>query len=213
METICRICISVRNKTNNGISFHKLISIIRKEFRIHNIDIDIRTNRIKTLVPEEFYVNAYYDPEHDLNKDTAIEVIIYHNFDTLTNWDCSHVTDLLIQIFDAVVHEYKHRQQSSKRRHKTYWTHSEYLSDPDEIDAYALSIAIELCRTVGKYRALNYMSKLSKLSRLKIRDRLVSPNLYAYFKVYKTVTHPCLNRLAKKIYKRLLKIDTDGIFV
>lgn len=213
METICTICINVRNKTKMGISFQKLVAVIRKEFRLRNIDIDIRTSCQRSLDQEEFYVNAYYDADNDCNNDTAIEVIIYHNFNKQTSWDYSHITDLLVQVFDAIVHEYKHRRQSIKRNYKTYWLHSEYLSDPDEIDAYSLSIAIELCRTLGKNRSILYMHKLSKLSRLKINNKLVSPNLFTYVKVYKTLNHPCLAQLAKKIYKRLLKIDTDAIFM
>ena len=193
------------------------MSIIRKEFRIHGIDLDIRSHRRKSLDPAEYYVNAYYDCENDRNYDVAIEVIIYHNFKKKIDWDRYHTTELLIQIFDAVVHEYKHRRQSIKRKHKSYWFTSsvveEYLSDPDEIDAYAFSIAVELCRTVGKYRSLKYMSKLTALSRLKIKDRYVSPNLHGYIKVFRTTEHPVITNLSKKIYKRLLKIDTDFIFM
>jgi len=217
METICLICNAIRLNTERGVCFHKLMSIIRKEFRIHGIDLHIRSHRRQSLDPAEYYVNAYYDSENDRNFDIAIEVIIYHNFKKKIDWDRYHVTELLIQIFDAVIHEYKHRRQSIKRNHKSFWATSsvvnEYLSDPDEIDAYAFSIAVELCRSLGKYRALKYMSKLTTLSRIKIRTRYASPTLYGYVKEFQSIDHPVLIKLSKKIYKRLLKVDTDTIFM
>ena len=217
METVCTVCNHVRDKTKQGISFHNLLTTIRREFREHNIDLKVRSLRKKNLLSEEFYVNAYYDAVDDANSDTAIEVLIYHNFDRTIVWDRPHVTDLLIQVFDAVVHEFKHQRQSRKRYYEIYW-HSSYethlyLSDPDEIDAYAFSIAIELCRILGKARALRYMPKFSSLSRLKIRNCFVSPSLFVYVKTFGNLDDPILKSLAKKVYIRLQKVDTDHIFL
>lgn len=89
----------------------------------------------------------------------------------------------------------------------------EYLQDPDELDAYALSIAIELCRTVGKFRALRYMPKFTTLARLKVQEQYVSPNLNAYVSHFEKPISPLLRRLAKKVYVRLMKVDTDHIFM
>jgi len=216
-ETICLICNNVRNKTKQGVSFQKLLSVIRREFRLHDIELEIKSHRQHSLEYTEFYVNAYYDAENDRNFDNAIEVIIFHNFKKTHDWDRYHITSLLIQIYDAVIHEHRHKRQSKKRNHKIYWAKSSntrlYLSDPDEIDAYSVSISIELCRTIGKYRALQYMHRFTLLSRLKLQNLFVSPNLFSYVKEFETLEHPVLIRLAKKIYKRLLKIDTDTIFM
>lgn len=217
METVCVVCTHVRNKTKQGISFHNLLTKIRREFREHNIDLKIKSQRKQNLHSEEFYVNAYYDATDDCNRETAIEVIIYHNFDRIIVWDRQHVTDLLIQVFDAVVHEFKHQRQSRKRHYEIYWHNSYethlYLSDPDEVDAYAMSIAIELCRVLGKVRALRYMSKFTSLSRLKIRNCYVSPSLFVYVKNFENLNSPVLKTLAKKVYVRLQKVDTDCIFL
>jgi hypothetical protein len=216
-ETVCLVCNNIRNRTKQGVSFQKLLSITRQEFRINDIDLEIKTHRKKNLEYSEFYVNAYYDAENDKDFDTAIEVIIFHNFKKRHDWDRFHITAFLIQIYDAVIHEYRHRRQSKKRNHKIYWIRSSntrlYLSDPDEIDAYAVSIAIELCRTIGKYRALRYMNKFTALSRVKVQNLFASPNLYSYVNEFKTLKHPVLQRLSKKVYKRLLKIDSDTIFM
>ena len=218
METVCSVCNKVRTDSKRGISFQNLLTILRRGFKEQNCNLKIKTDRDKKLDSEEFYVNAYYDAEDDQNNETPIEVVVHHNFDKTITWDQKHVTDLLIQIFDATVHEFKHQRQSAKRKHIVYANHikqpyKDYLEEDDEIDAYAISIAIELCRTLGKYRALRYMGRISMLSRLKFNDRYVSPCLSSYFGQFDNLQNPTLKRLAKKVYIRLQKIDTDSIFV
>lgn len=217
MEAVCTVCNKIRHQSTQGISFQSLVKKIRKEFDNHGIFLIVRTHRKPSLQQEEFYVNAYYDPEDDNNFEIPIEVVIIHNFNKSVIWDKFHITNLLIQVYDAVVHELKHQKQSRKKNHKSHWPHSnivdKYLRDPDEIDAYAISIAIELCRSIGKHRALRYMHRFTSLSRYKIQHNLVSPNLYAYVKVFKNLEHPVLKKLAKKIYVRLRKVDTDNIFL
>lgn len=219
LETVCFICNSIRNRTKQGISFQKLLTAIRQEFNRNNLLIKIRSSRKKFLREEEFYVNAYYDPEDDEEGEICIEVIVFHNFDKDTVWDQKHISDFLIQIFDAVVHEFKHQRQARRRKYKTYWTRYDgnheyrmYLRDPDEIDAYAFSIAIELCRSIGKYRALNYLSKLTRLARLKMQGQYVSPNLYAYMSHFGPSSQ-VIKTISKKVYIRLQKIDTDFVFM
>lgn len=214
METVGCVCNTVRNNSKHGTSFQKLLLSLRKEFKTQGFRLSVKSSRDRKLEPEEFYVNAFYDPIDDEQDDVAIEIVVHHNFPTEVNWDRAHVTELLIQVFDAVVHEYKHQRQSRKRHYKTYWhqTAVDYLDDPDEIDAYSLSIAIELCRSLGKYRALRYMTRVSALSRFKIQDKYVSPNLYTYVLQFGS-SHPIIKRLAKKIYIRIQKVDVDVIFV
>ena len=123
------------------------------------------------------------------------------------------MTNLLVQIFDATVHEFRHQRQSRKRLFEVFHKPGTYLDDPDEIDAYAVSIAIELCRSLGKTRALRFMPHLVSLSKLKFNNQYVSSNLYAYVNQFGNTSNPIIKRLAKKIYVRLQKVDTDCIFV
>ena len=218
METVCSVCAQVKLKSKPGISFQNLLTLLRRQFRIQQFSLSITSKRDKFLDTEEFYVNAYYDAEDDRNGDTPIEVVVHHNFDKDVVWDQKHATEFLIQIFDAVVHEFKHQRQSIKRKYQTYSDHdrflyNQYLSDPDEVDAYAVSIAIELCRNLGKYRALRYLGKISSLSRLKFNGRYVSPCLASYFSEFGNLPNPVLKRLSKKIYVRLQKVDTDVLFL
>lgn len=217
MAAAYRVCNSVRNSSTERISFHNLLSKIRKEFQKNQIDLYIRSNRCNSLSSTEFYVNAYYDAEDDFDNEIPIEIVIYHNFDKYTLWNRSQITELLIQIFDAVIHEFQHQSQSQKRSYQSFWPHSsivlQYLSDPDEIDAYALSIAIELCRMLGKERSLKYLSRFKLLSRFKIQHKLVSPNLFAFVNVFEEQNSRILKILIKKVYKILVIIDTDLIFM
>lgn len=220
METVSGVCNKVRNVSKQRLTFHKLLVVLRKEFKAQGFDLKIKSSRDKTLDGNIFFVNAYYDPEDDRHHDTAIEVVVHHNFDRTDEWELGEVTGFLTQIFDAVVHEFKHQRQSRKRKYKVFWHHSnassdyaEYLQDPDEVDAYAFSIAIELCRTLGKYRALRYMAKFSSLGRLKFNGQYVSPNLNSYLTTLGDLSNPIIKKLAKKVYIRILKVDTDAIFL
>ena len=218
LEQVNSVCTVIRNSIKYPTTFKILLSKTRKVFKSKNFDLKIKTKRQPFLNHEEFYVNAYYDADDDKHNETPIEVLVYHNFDKNEIWDTKQTSELLVQIFDAVIHEYRHQRQSRSRKYLTFSQHPqtpyrEYLLDPDELDAYALSIVIELCRNLGKFRALRYMQRLSYLSKFKIQNKFVSPNLNAYVQHFGGVEHPVIKRLTKKVYIRLKKIDTDYIFV
>ena len=219
MEKVCDVCNTVRTESKQGVTFSELLVKLRKQFKRQDINLRIRNQKSKKLADEEFYVNAYYDSENDRQLEIPIEVVVHNNFNKELVWDRQHITEFLIQIYDAVIHEHKHQRQSKKRNYESYWLHTsagynykEYLEDPDEVDAYAFSIAVELCRSLGKYRALRYMHKFSSMSKLKFKNRYASPNLSAYIGNF-AESHPMLLRkLAKKVYVRLQKVDADYIF-
>ena len=218
LETVCLVCNTVRGASRQGLSFQNVLTYLRRGFKAQGFFLKIRSDRDKKLSPDEFYVNAYYDAEEDKNQEIPIEVVVHHNFDKTAIWDTKQTTSFLIQIFDAVVHEYKHQRQSTKRKYVVYTTHIKepydvYLADTDEIDAYAFSIAIELCRSLGKYRALRYMGRFATLARLKFNGQFVSPCLSSYFGQFGNINHPIIKILAKKVYVRLQKVDTDFIFM
>lgn len=213
MESVCLVCKTVRNKSKSGVSFQSLLTSLRREFRNQGFDIRIKSLRDRKLDLDEFCVNAFYDPIDDHRREIAIEISIYHNFTKDLVWDELHITNLLIQIFDATVHEFRHQRQSRKRIFEVFYNGNTYLEDPDEIDAYAISIAIELCRSLGKTRALRYMPTFASLSKLKFNSQYVSPALHSYVKQFGNISNPIIQRLAKKVYIRLQKIDTDCIFM
>jgi len=216
METIYTICNAILDSTKSGISFQKLLYKIRREFRLNHIEIKVTSIRDKTLNDEIFYANGYYDPEDDREGERCIELVITHNFYKDQIWYSDHVKQLLIQVFDTVVHELRHQRQYRKRHFKMGASrgtgYNDYLADPEEIDAYSISIAIELCRSLGKTRALRYLHNVNKLSRFKINNNYVSTCLAAYLAEFPNPNDQIIKELSKKVYIRLKKIDTDYVF-
>jgi hypothetical protein len=215
LERVNYVCKTVRNKNTECYSFKKLIGAVRKEFREQDLDIKFITKKDKTLEVSQFYVMAYYDSEDDFNQETAIEVHVYHFFQDKDRFDNNNKAEFLIQIFDAVVHEYRHQHQSRRRGYENFSPHETepyetYLSDSDEVDAYAFSIAIELLRSMPVERAKRYLTKITTLSKMKMHGSLVSPSLNSYVHYFQK--KPLIKRIAKKIYKNLDEIDSRDIF-
>lgn len=215
LERVNSVCQNVRNMSKSPTTFKKLIALTKKEFKDKDIDLSLKTKKDKTLRERHFYVEAFYDAEDDFNGDTPIEVFVYHNFNDLNLFERPQITDILVQLFDAVTHELKHQLQSRKRNYRVFSEHasepySKYLADPDEIDAYALSIAIELLRHMSKERAELYMSKITVLGKMKTQNMLVSPILASYLGEFKN--NPIIAKLSKKVYKNIKVIDTAQIF-
>ena len=217
MELVCAICNKVRSSTKQGLSFPKLMNQVRREFKSSNIDIKLTTTRDKTLNEDCVYVNGYYDPEDDKEHECAIELIIVHNFPKDLVWYPTHSTLILTQIFDTVVHELRHQRQYRKRKFKVGPERGPgpkvYLADPDEVDAYSISIATELVRSLGRTRALRYLHNIDTLSRFKLNKQFVSPCLGMYVGEFSNPRNPIIKKLTKKIYIRLKKIDTDVVFL
>ena len=215
LERVNSVCKNVRGAHEGPVNFKKVIGSVRREFRYAELDVSIKTKKDKTLTLHHFYVEAFYDAEEDFHNETPIEVYIYHNFDDSDLFEHRQITELLIQIFDAVTHEYRHQKQSSHRGYLVFSDHaiepfSKYLADPDELDAYAYSITIELLRVMTKERAKKYMTRMTILSKLKSGQVFVSPNLNAYVCHFKG--NPLLKQLAKKVYKHLETVDKKHIF-
>ena len=202
-------------KTENGGKFKNLIAHIRKGFR--SLDLKIRTKRINELEPNEFYVNAYYDADDDANGFCPIEVVILHNIDADNYFEHSQAGQLVVHLYDAIVHELRHQYQSRCRNYLAL-THGStddvqaYLSDPDEVDAYALSISIELIRNLGRTRSIQYLHRASRLALIRPKGLYASPNLFAYFEVFKRTDHPVIQKLIKKVFLNLEALDKTAVF-
>jgi hypothetical protein len=193
----------------------KVIAQAKKVLNSQGLALSIHYKKLDYLDLNSFVVNAYYDPENDCTGLPSIDIITYHNFSRGRVWSDTDAAALLVEIFDALLHELEHQHQHRKKNpwHTvTQEDHSEmdYLGDPDEIDAYSLSITIELLRHLSKDQILDCLHDLSRLSETRKRGLLISPNLYAYYKHYHDTA--VINRLSKKIYKRLDTIDSQDIF-
>ena len=204
------------SKAHTGSKFRSLLATIRKHFK--PLDIVIKTKKIVGLEVNEFYINAFYDLDADKNNECSIEVIIYHDIDTDMFFEHSQVGQFLVQLYDAVVHELQHQQQGRKRKYhpNPYVVDVEcnksYLGDPDEIDAYALSIAIELIRNLGRTRSIQYLHRASRLANIRPKGLYASPNLFAYFETFKSLDHPVIRKLLKKVFLNLETVDKMAVF-
>jgi hypothetical protein len=204
------------SKAHTGSKFRSLLATIRKHFK--PLDIVIKTKKIVGLEVNEFYINAFYDLDADKNNECSIEVIIYHDIDTDMFFEHSQVGQFLVQLYDAVVHELQHQQQGRKRKYhpNPYVVDVEcnksYLGDPDEIDAYALSIAIELIRNLGRTRSIQYLHRASRLANIRPKDLYASPNLFAYFETFERLDHPVIRKLLKKVFLNLETVDKMAVF-
>ena len=216
MELICAICNIVRASAEQVLTFQKLLNRVRREFKKHNLDIKVISRRDSSLNEDVFYANGFYDPEDDKNHECPIELIITHNFPKNHIWYSAHSTQVLTQIYDTVTHELRHQGQYRKRDFRIDTSrgsgHTEYLRDPDEIDAYSISITFELVRSLGKTRALKYLHNVDALSKLRIQNNLVSPSFSMYRGEFPNQNDRTIKRLVKKVYIRLQKVDTDCIF-
>lgn len=216
LEQVNTVCKNVRKSSLTPTSFKKLVGATRREFKEADIDLVLKTKKDSSLEKSGFYVMAYYDPDDDFNNETSIEVVVHHHFEDLDRFQPNQITDFLIQIFDAVVHEIRHQHQSRKRNYETFSEHIQepyaaYLADPDELDAYAFSIAVEILRVMPKAKAKIYMTRMHILAKMRIGPMYVSTNLHAYVGHFKN--NPILKTLAKKVYKHIEAIDKTEIFV
>ena len=209
------ICTSIMSKAHTGCKFRSLLATIRKHFK--SLDIAIKTKKIAGLELNEFYINAFYDLDADKSNECSIEVIIYHDIDTDMFFEHSQVGQFLVQLYDAVVHELRHQEQARRRKYhpNPYIVDLEcdtsYLSDPDEIDAYALSIEIELIRNLGRTRSIQYLHRASRLANVRPKGLYASPNLFFYFKIFGTVEHPVIRKLIKKVFLNLETLDKSAV--
>lgn len=215
LERVNEVCKSVRGDCRQLVTFKQLITKTRKTFKQNHFDLIIRTKKEKDLDVDKFYVMAYYDSQDDSEGLTPIEVVVHHNLSGEETFGEHQVTNFLIEIYDAVVHEYRHQHQSICRNFEEYQTHTrhpydEYLSHVDELDAYAVSIAIEILRIMSKERARRYMSRISVMSKMRNGSVFAIPMLRSYIGEFGD--GPIIKKLSKKVYKHLGTLDNNHIF-
>jgi len=139
-----------------------------------------------------------------------------HNIDKDAEFEHAQTGQFVVQVFDAVVHELRHQQQGRTRKFLLLPGPKDgtefYLSDPDEIDAYAVSVAVELIRNLGRQRSIQYLHRASRLSKIRPKGLYASPTLLAYFDTFGDIGHPVIKKLLKKVFLNLEMIDKTAVF-
>jgi len=215
LSLVRKICTGIMTRSEDGGKFKTILARVKKGFSI--LDLKIRTRRMRDLDENEFYVNAYYDAEDDGAGLCPIEVYILHNLDQDATFAHAQAGQFVVQIYDAVVHELRHQYQGRRRNYMHVEHGSDddiqsYLGDPDEIDAYALSISIELIRNLGRTRSIQYLHRASQLAKIRPKGLYASPNLFAYFNAFGDISHPVLQKLIKKVFLNLEVVDKNAVF-
>ena len=156
--------------------------------------------------PTELNINAFYDPEKDELGKPSIELVLVTNpNDRHLILDQELWTLFVNRLADSLAHELIHMRQSRARdfifvesrayRDMEIDENLTYLSDLDEVDAYAFNIATEL------REHLDPLSKLKNPAAVSVNDSI---NLWAYMQAFsKDMKSPPIKRLLKKVYKYL----------
>lgn len=189
-------------------------------------DAIITLSRSDDVDPNSLVVSAFYDPDADENLDKPFELaIIFNTNDKSVKLDRSEWREFAGQIIGALKHEMIHQAQYRNRGYLAQRSYvskikdpvvrksQEYLGNPDEIDAYSHDLAFEFVRkTKGDYeQIMRLLRNFAKTAMTKDQaGRLLSPNLFAYFKDFGfDTTHPVLKTLLKKTYRNVMMMKRE----
>jgi len=157
--------------------------------------------------------SAAYEQDDDEDGEIPFEItLVFSNKE-----DRMAVNDpnpLINRILDMMKHEMIHQKQARARDFEDHTQgkdnrnmNYEYMSRPDEIEAYAMNIADELVRQVGKEDAIALLRMANKTAQFKDEmGNFLSPDLFAYMGMWNFDSkHPVIKRLLKKIYQYISK--------
>ena len=155
-------------------------------------------------------VSAEYDVDRDeLGKRRYIGITLTTNPKSKKKikFDEVMANSLSLDLLEALCHEYRHEHQYRVRDFDVYGVfkstlkdveerhQQEYLGIPDEIDAFAVNIAIRLWLIHGA-------AAYAKLQECEAMDYDSSPDLWGYFQAFGS-QHEVTRRLIRKIVKNL----------
>lgn len=201
--------------SNRGVTPRVILNHVKK---LAGNKVLVTSSRSDVVDPNTIAINAYYDPDEDEAGETPYElVLVFNPEDKLIKMGRDEWRDFAAEMIEYLQHEAIHRYQyrqrgyqptrafRSKAKDKEQKSRQEYLGNPDEIEAYAHNLASEIDRKTkgdldSQLRLLRHISNTAIT-----RDqagRLLSPNLYGYFKDFDfDINHPVLRSLMKKTYQ------------
>ena len=200
----------IANDINGTQSFREIITIVEKHFPMAEVNVV----RVPDLKEGELTIGAHYDPEKDEEEETAVFIRIVFSEDGPESftWNSDSKKYFLNKLKDALKHELLHMKQYRDRDfhagndgYDDSDMEHEYMSRPDEIEAYAMNIGDEFIRKVGKDGAVDLLRMAKKTAQFKNKlGQFLSPDLLAYFALFNWDTnHPVIKRLIKKIYQHI----------
>ena len=176
---------------------------------------EVNVIRVPDLKEGELTIGAHYDPEKDEEEETAvfIRIVVSEDGPESFTWSKNSKKYFLNRLKDTLKHELLHMKQHRDRDFHPgadgyvddKGSEIEYMSRPDEIEAYAMNIGDEFIRKVGKDGAVDLLRMAKKTAQFKTKvGQFLSPDLLAYFALFNWDTnHPVIKRLIKKIYQHI----------
>jgi hypothetical protein len=198
----------ITDEINGTQSFRKIISIVEKHFPIAIVNVV----RVDELKEGELSISAHYEPEKDEDGEKSVFITLVFSKEgpeTFT-WGANSKKYFLNKLKDALKHEILHMKQHRDRNfhpgsdgYDDSNTEKEYMSRPDEIEAYAMNIGDEFIRKVGKDGAIDLLRMAKKTAQFKNKvGQFLSPDLLAYFALFNwDPSNSVIKRLLKKIYQ------------
>jgi len=191
-------------------SFKKIISVVEKHFPIASVNVV----RVSELKEGELTISAHYDPEKDEDGETAVFITLVFSKDGPESftWSKNSKKYFINRLKDTLKHELLHMKQHRDRDYHpgaegydNSDKNKEYMSRPDEIEAYAMNIGDEFIRKVGKDGAIDLLRMAKKTAQFKTKvGQFLSPDLLAYFALFNwDANNPVIKRLLKKIYQHI----------
>jgi predicted dehydrogenase len=185
-----------------------IVNLITKHFPMTTAKVHT-TSKIDS---GEMNISAHYDPDIDEEGGLPIHIdLMFSNKDDENvEWTKQGRKFFLYKLQDTMKHELlhmtQHRERSFHPGRDGYVNDKgieyEYMSRPDEIEAYAMNIADELTRHVGKDGAVELLRMAKKTAQFKTElGHFLSPDLMAYFALFKwDASNPVIKKLLKKVY-------------
>lgn len=211
--------------TSSPLFYEEVATVVEYCLLNSGFDVDVEYETDDAVPEGDMNMNAYYDRFSDATGHTPISIVLLFSEDSATIQFDEHGIKMFIdRLTDALIHELIHAAQHRKRNYmrgqsgvvytddKRLAYTQEYLSRPDEIQAYSHNIASELLRSLDdKDTAYEYMRRFNVASR--VRDKqgnLLSPNLYSILVAFdfdssKTV----IRRLTSSVVKYLEILDNE----
>ena len=200
----------IRNDITGTQSHDEIVAIVEKHFPIAEVSV--------LTTPEldegELSISAHYDPDADEEGNTSVFIkLLFSNKGPASfTWGKESKKYFLNKLKDSLKHETLHMKQFRSRNfhpgsdgYDARDSNYEYMSRPDEIEAYAMNIGDELIRNVGKDGSVDLLRMAKKTAQFKNKlGQFLSPDLLAYFALFNWDTnHPVIKRLIKKIYQHI----------
>lgn len=211
---------SLKKFAGRSVTAKQVASHLRK---LTNNSVIITTAKNTQVDENTITLNAFYDPDEDSQNERPYEIVIVFPesqnqvtmpIDEWRNFSAS-VIDLLEH---EMIHSAQYRARNFKPQRRTEVKNlsysQKYLSNPDEIEAYAYMLSKELIRKTKNFdQCFRLLRHFINTSLTKDQaGRLLSPTLYGFLKEFNFDSkNPVVKQLIKKTvsYVQQFKKQTE----